>query len=190
MNLVLASSSPRRRELLASIGIIPDEILSPDVDETPLKDEAIRSYVKRIALLKARTIHSLVSDSYVLSADTAVYARHKIILKASTAEEAFDLLKKLSGRRHNVLTGVCAISPEGREACRVATTKITFKRLSDTEIKKYIAAGEWQGKAGAYSIQNRAAAFVKNINGSYSNVVGLPLYETDCLLKGLGYHGN
>lgn len=189
MKLILASSSPRRKELLISAGLTPDQILSPDVDETPLKGEKIRDYVKRIAILKARAVHSQISDAFVLAADTSVEFGRRILLKAKDKEEATQMLQWYSGRRHRVYTAVCALCPEGKEACRVVVTRISFKRLSDEEIKIYLESNEWEGKAGGYSIQGKAAKFVKFISGSYTNIVGLPLYETDCLLKGLGYRG-
>ncbi len=189
IRFVLASSSPRRRELLASIGLIPDQIMSPEVDESPLKGEGIREYVKRIALLKARTVHSQIPQAYVLAADTSVERGRRILLKANNKEEARQMLKHHSGRRHRVYTGVCVLSPEGKEACRVVSTRISFKRVTEEEIENYLVTREWEGKAGGYSIQGQAAKFVKFISGSYTNVVGLPLYETDCLLKGLGFCG-
>ena len=189
MKLILASSSPRRTELLASIGLIPDKILSPNVNETPLKGEKIREYVRRIAIFKARAIHSQISDAYVLAADTAVEIGGKIVLKAQNKEEAYSIMNRLSGRRHRVYTGVCIISPEGKEACRIVLTRLSLKRLGAEELEEYLASGEWEGKAGAYSIQGRGAKFVKFISGSYTNVMGLPLYETDGLLKGLGFRG-
>ena len=189
MKFILASSSPRRQELLASIGMLPDQILSPDVDETPLKNEGIREYVKRIAILKARTVHGQVSEAYVLAADTSVECGRRILLKATDKEDARKMLKGYSGRRHKVYTGVCVLSPEGKEASRVLVTRISFKRLSDEEIEDYVTSGEWEGKAGGYSIQGKAAKFVKFMSGSYTSVMGLPLYETDCLLKGLGFRG-
>jgi septum formation protein len=189
MKFILASSSPRRLELLASIGLNPDHIMSPEVDETPLKGEGIRAYVKRIALLKAQAVHSQLPDAYVLAADTSVEMGRRILLKAENKEDARQMLKRYSGRRHKVYTAVCVISPTGKEVCRVLVTRISFKRLTEDEIEDYIASGEWEGKAGGYAIQGKAAKFIKFISGSYTNVVGLPLYETDCLLKGLGYRG-
>ncbi len=189
MKLILASSSPRRRELLSSIGLIPDKIISPAVDESPLKEEGIREYVKRIARLKAGVIHVQFPQAYVLAADTAVGLGRHILLKAENKEEARDMLRRYSGRRHKVYTGVCVLSPEGKEACRIVSTRISFKRLTEEEMDAYLDSSEWEGKAGGYSIQGRAAKFVKSISGSYPNVVGLPLYETDCLLKGLGFRG-
>jgi septum formation protein len=189
MKLILASSSPRRLELLTSIGLIPSKVISPDVDETPLKKEDPREYVKRIAQKKAHAVHSQCSDAYVLAADTILEMGRKIILKAQDREEARLILKNLSGRRHRIYTGVCILSPEGKEACRIVLTRISFKRFTDQELDEYVASNEWEGKAGAYAIQGMASKFVKFISGSYSNVVGLPLYETDCLLKGLGFRG-
>jgi septum formation protein len=189
MKFILASSSPRRRELLASIGLTPDHILSPDVNETPLKGEKIREYIKRIAILKARAVHSQISDAYVIAADTAVEMGGKILLKADDQAEAKAILSRLSGRRHKVYTAVCGLSPQGKEACRIVLTRLTLKRLGNEELEDYLLSGEWRGKAGAFSIQGIGAKWVKFISGSYTNVVGLPLYETDCLLKGLGFRG-
>lgn len=187
MKLILASSSPRRVELLASIGIIPDQILSPAVDESPLKRESVSHYVERIARLKAQVIHKQTPDAYVLAADTAVELGGKTILKPKDQEEAHTILMHLSGRRHRVHTGVCVISPKGEEACRTVLTRLSLKRFSEEELKDYLDSKEWEGKAGAFSIQGKSAKFVKFISGSYSNVVGLPLYETDVLLRGLGF---
>lgn len=189
MQLILASSSPRRLELLASMGVTPDQILSPDVDESCIKGELVRDYVKRIAHLKARAIHNQFPEAYVLAADTAVETGRKVVLKAETSDDAKRILNQLSGRRHRVYTGVCVLSPQNKEASRVVITRLSFKRLSQEEIEDYLASGEWEGKAGAYGIQGRAGKFVKFISGSYTNVVGLPLYETDSLLKGLGFRG-
>lgn len=189
MKFILASSSPRRRELLESIGLIPDQILSPDVDETPLKGEEIRPYVKRIAILKARAVHSQFPQAYVLAADTSVSLGRRILAKPEDIEDARRMLESHSGRRHKVYTAVCALSPEGKEVCRVLITRISMKRLTEEEIEDYLNSQEWEGRAGGYSIQGKAAKFVKFISGSYTNVVGLPLYETDCILKGLGYRG-
>lgn len=189
MKLILASSSPRRLELLASIGIVPAQILTPDVDETPLKQEKVRPYVERIARLKAQAVHTQVSDAYVLAADTVVELGGKIVLKANTEEDARGILTRLSGRRHRVYTSVCVVSPQGKEAYCTVLTRLTLKRLSAEELEDFLASKEWVGKAGAFSIQGRGAKFVKFISGSYPNVVGLPLYETDSLLKGLGFRG-
>ena len=187
MKLVLASSSPRRSELLAGIGIIPDEIIAPDVDETPRKGEVPWEYSGRIARLKAHTVHQMTKDAYVLAADTIVERNRKIILKAENETEARQILEGHSGRRHRVFTSVCVISPAGKEACRTVKTRLSFKRLTPTEIEEYVALREWEGKAGAYDIRGMASKFVKFMSGSQTNVIGLPLYETDCLLKGLGF---
>jgi len=189
MKLILASSSPRRLDLLASIGIEPNEVLSPEIDESPLRHESIASYVHRIARLKAQAVHRQAPDAYILAADTAVELGGKIILKAQTLDEARAMLKRLSGRRHRVYTSVCVISPQGKEACRTVLTRLSLKRLSKEEVDEYLSSGAWEGKAGAFSIQGKSGKFVKFLSGSYTNVVGLPLYETDTLLKGLGFHG-
>lgn len=186
MKLILASSSPRRIELLASIGLLPDHIIGADIDETPLKGELIRVYVQRIATLKARVVHAQHSDSFVLAADTAVEMGRSIMGKATDRHEARQFLKRLSGRRHRVYSGVHLISPQGKEISRVVITRISFKTLTEKEIEDYLDSKEWEGKAAAYGIQGKAAPFVKFISGSYTNVVGLPLYETLCMLKGLG----
>jgi septum formation protein len=189
MKLILASSSPRRLELLGSIGIVPSQVLSPDIDETPLKHEDVHPYVKRIALLKAQEVHRQFPEAYVLAADTIVEMGGKIVLKAKDQEDARSILKRLSGRRHRVYTSVCVISPDGKEAQKTVITRVSLKRLSQEELEDFIESKEWEGKAGAFSIQGRGAKFVKFLSGSYTNVVGLPLYETDLLLKGLGFRG-
>ena len=187
MKLILASSSPRRRELLTSIGMTPDQIMSPDVDESPLKGEGVREYVKRIAILKARAVHGQVSDAYVVAADTVVEMGGKIVLKAKDREDALSIIHRLSGRRHKVYTGVCVLSPQEKEACKIVLTRLTLKRLTTQEIEDYLHSKEWEDKAGAFSIQGRGGKFVKFLSGSYTNVLGLHLYETDCLLKGVGF---
>ena len=187
--LILASSSPRRKELLGSLGIIPKKIISPVVDETPLKGERVLDFIKRIALRKAQEVHTQVPEAFVLAGDTVVVMGGKIIGKPKDRKEAFKVLSQLSGRRHRVYTGICALSPKGKLAYRYVITTISFKRLQEQEIKDYLDSGEWEGRAGAYSIQGKAGKFVKFLSGSYSNVVELPLYETDCLLKGLGFSG-
>ncbi len=189
MKLILASSSPRRKELLNSIGLEPDQIISPDVDETPIKNEKIQKYVERISIDKAREVHRQVADAFVLAADTAVALGRRTLLKPTDKNDAYKMLKAHSGRRHRVYTGVCVISPNGKEVSSVTQTRILMKRLEESEIEEYLASNEWEGKAGGYSIQGLAAKYVKSITGSYSNVVGLPLYETSSLLKGLGYRG-
>jgi septum formation protein len=182
---VLASASPRRRELLAQAGIVPDRIVSTDVDETPEPGELPRALALRLASLKLRVART--PGAYTLSADTVVSVGRRIIGKPADAAEARRFLTLLSGRNHRVTTAVAAAAPSGAEAMRAVETRVAMKRLSEMEIADYIESGEWEGKAGGYAIQGRAGAFVTGIIGSYTAVVGLPLYETTCLLHGLGY---
>jgi septum formation protein len=184
MWLILGSASPRRLELLAQIAIVPDEIRPADIDETPLKDELPRAYVRRLAMAKAAAI-SAIADDVVLCADTTVAVGRRILEKPADVVEAERFLTLLSGRRHQVITGI-AVKSGARIASRDVVTVVRFKRLSRAEIVAYLDSGEWQGKAGGYAIQGRAAAFIPSINGSYSNVVGLPLAETAALLAGAG----
>lgn len=183
--LVLASASPRRLDLLRQIGLEPDEILSPDIDETPSAGETPRLLANRLALEKARAAQA--SGAFVVAADTVVAVGRRVLPKAETEREARDCLALLSGRAHKVLTGVAVIGPDGRAAQKLSETRLHFKRLTRAEIDAYIHSGEWHGKAGGYAVQGRAAAFVIALQGSYSGVVGLPLYETSCLLEGLGF---
>lgn len=183
MKLVLGSGSPRRLELLAQIGVVPDEVRPADIDETPLKNELPRVYAKRLAQEKAVAI---ASDELVLTADTVVAAGRRIMGKPDTPEQAEAFLRLLSGRRHRVITGV-ALKLNDKLWTRQVETVVQFKRLSDIEIDAYIQSGEWDGKAGGYAIQGRAAAFIPKINGSYTNVVGLPLTEVANMLVGAGY---
>lgn len=187
MKFILASSSPRRKDLLASLDITPDQIISPDVDETPLKGENPRDYVKRIAGLKAQAVHAQVKEAYVLAADTILEKNRKIILKPENKDEARRMLLSYSGKRHRALTGVCVMAPDGRTSCSVVTTRLSFKRLMPQEVESYLLSGEWEGKAGAYDIRGKAAKFIKFLSGSYTNVIGLPLYETEALIRGLGF---
>ncbi|MFC3675291.1 Maf family protein [Ferrovibrio xuzhouensis] len=187
MPLVLASASPRRRDLLAQIGVTPAEILPADLDETPRKDELPRQLAARLAADKAAAVAALRPDALVLAADTVVALGRRILPKAEDAAAVRRCLALLSGRRHRVLTGLVLQHPDGRRQSRVAETVVRFKRLSEAEIAGYVTGGEGIGKAGGYAIQGRAAAFVPWIGGSYSNVVGLPLAETAQLLGGFGY---
>ena len=192
VRLILASASPRRLALLRQIGIEPDEVRASDVDETPGRTELPRDLARRLALAKAQVSRdepasSSEGGSFVLAADTVVAAGRRVLPKAETEEEARRCLGLLSGRAHRVYTGIALIGPGGRVRERLVETKVKFKRLSDREIGAYIASGEWQGKAGGYAVQGLAGAFVLGIIGSYSAVVGLPLYETICLLEGEGY---
>ena len=185
--LVLASASPRRRELLAQLGIVPDVVDPPDIDETPLPGELPAEHARRLALAKAAAVAPRHSQAYILAADTVVACGHRILPKADTRVTAESCLKLLSGRRHRVIGGLCVIAPNGKRAVRIVNSQVVFKRLSADERAAYLASDEWQGKAGGYAIQGRAAGFIAWISGSYSNVVGLPLYEAHALLAGLGY---
>ncbi len=183
--LVLASASPRRLALLAQIGVIPDRVMAPDIDETPLRAELPRLYAQRLARAKAQAVAA--PGSFVLAADTVVAAGRRILPKAETEATASACLALLSGRRHQVLTAVVLCAPDGRRAERVADSVVTFARLTETQVAAYLASGEWQGKAGGYAIQGLAASFIRFLSGSHSNVVGLPLFETAQMLRGFGW---
>jgi septum formation protein len=185
--LVLASASPRRLDLLAQVGVAPDRVDPADIDETPLRDETPRRHALRLAVEKARAVAPRSPGAIVLAADTVVAVGRRILPKAETPEQAAYCLKLLSGRNHMVLTGVAAIAPDGREASRLVETRVQFKHLSDQEQADYLAGGEWNGKAGGYGVQGVAGGFIIDLHGSYTSVVGLPLYETLNLLTGLGY---
>ncbi len=185
--LVLASASPRRLDLLRQVGIEPDLIEPAHIDESELKGETPRRLAVRLAKAKAVSVAQRQPNAFVLSADTVVAVGRRVLPKAETEVQARDCLALLSGRGHRVYTGLCVIAPDGRIAERLVETRLTFKRLSAFEIETYIAGGEWHGKAGGYGIQGRAGGFVLELQGSYPSVVGLPLYETQCLLEGLGY---
>lgn len=184
--LILASASPRRQELLGRIGIRPDLIKPADIDETPLKNETPRAYALRVAVDKAREIASIHPNDFVLSADTVVSVGRRILPKAETIEDVSLCLELLSGRNHDVTTAIALIK-NGKLAKRIVATKIKFKLLSKAEIDEYVSSNEWHGKAGGYGIQGMAGAFCKHLNGSWESVMGLPLYETKCLLDGMGY---
>ncbi len=186
-SLILASASPRRLELLARIGIVPDCVETAEVDETQKKRELPADLVLRLAELKARDVAGRNPGALVLGADTVVACGRRILPKAGDEAEARRFLELLSGRRHRVYGGVSVVDAKGKAHSRLVVTAVAFKRLEAQEIDAYVAGGEWRGKAGAYAIQGRAGAFVRKINGSYSNVVGLSLFETVSLLKGLGY---
>lgn len=186
--LVLASASPRRLDLLRQIGVTPDTVAPTDIDETPLKDERPRQLALRLAVQKGEAACSNnAAGLYILSADTVVGVGRRILPKAETEAEARACLKLMSGRQHDVLTGIAVFAPDGRRASRLVASRVAFKRLSHDETEGYIQSGEWKGKAGGYAIQGRAGALITEISGSYSSIVGLPLYETACLLEGLGY---
>jgi septum formation protein len=187
--LVLASASPRRLQLLAQAGLVPDRVVPADIDETPLRNEQPRDLARRLARSKAvhAASNALAAGTFCLAADTVVAVGRRILPKAETIEEARHCLALLSGRGHRVYTAVCLITPAGKQRERLVETRLGFKRLSDAEIGAYLASGEWRGKAGGYAIQGLAGAFALQIVGSYTSVVGLPLYETLCLLEGEGF---
>ena len=181
--LVLASASPRRLELLAQIGVVPDRVVSPDIDENPLPDEVPRHHALRLAREKAAAITA--PGCHVLAADTVVAVGRRILPKTDIAADARRCLKLLSGRRHRVMTAVVLRAPGGGSGERLVQSVVGFARLSERQVADYLAGDEWRGKAGGYAIQGRAAAFIRFLSGSYSNVVGLPLFETAQLLRGL-----
>ncbi|HEY3910562.1 MAG TPA: nucleoside triphosphate pyrophosphatase [Stellaceae bacterium] len=185
--LVLASASPRRIELLRQIGIVPDRIDPAAIDETPHRDEEPAAHALRLAEEKLHAVLQHHPGAYILAADTVVACGRRILPKPEDEAAARRCLELLSGRRHRVHSGIALASPEGRLALRRVDSRVGFKRLSLDEIAAYLATGEWRGKAGGYAIQGRAAAFVRFVSGSYSNVVGLPLFETAQLLAGRGY---
>ena len=185
--LVLASASPRRLELLAQIGITPDHVEPAEIDETPLPRELPGPHVMRLARAKAEAVRARHPDAFILAADTVVACGRRILGKPEDEAAARAFLTLLSGRRHRIYGGVVVIDPAGKIAARRVMSQVAFKRLSDSELAAYLMTGEWRGKAGGYAIQGRAAIFVSWMAGSYSNVVGLPLFETAQLLVGLGY---
>jgi septum formation protein len=190
--LVLASASPRRLALLQQIGFEPDALLPADIDEIPHKGESPRSLAVRLAVEKAeaaaKVMHTRpeLAGAYLIAADTVVSVGRRILPKCELAEEADQCLRLLSGRAHRVHTGLCLITPKGARRQKIVESRLRFKRLSGQEIAAYLASREWKGKAGGYAIQGRAGAFVIKLVGSYSSVVGLPLYETAALLNGEG----
>ncbi|WP_353859918.1 Maf family protein [Azospirillum formosense] len=190
--LVLASASPRRLDLLRQIGVVPDAVDPADIDESPLPRELPPQHALRLAGEKAAAVAARHPGAFVLAADTVVACGRRILPKAEEEKQARACLSLLSGRRHRVFGGVVLLSParDGdalRRSDRLVRTDVTFKALSHEETESYIACGEWQGKAGGYAIQGRAAAHVRWIGGSYSNVVGLPLFEVAALLRGAGF---
>lgn len=189
-NLILASASPRRVDLLAQIGVTPDQILPAEIDETPLKGESPRQLAQRLAVDKAQAVAAQCPDAYILAADTVVACGRRVLGKAGDEKEAQAFLNLLAGRRHKVWGGICVIAPDGAVHSKTVSTSVGFKRLTAGEVTAYLACEEWRGKAGAYAVQGRAAGFINGINGSYSNVVGLSLFETVQLLRGLGYSVN
>ncbi|HTB46011.1 MAG TPA: Maf family nucleotide pyrophosphatase [Acetobacteraceae bacterium] len=183
--LVLASASPRRLALLAQIGLTPDRVVPTDIDETPLPRELPRAHAARLARAKAAAVEA--PDCFVLAADTVVGAGRRILPKAETEAQAHECLMVLSGRRHRVTTSVVLRAPDGRCTERLVESVVTFARLTPTQVRTYLDGSEWRGKAGGYAIQGQAASFIRFLSGSYSNVVGLPLFETAQLLRGYGW---
>lgn len=186
-NLVLASSSPRRRDLLAQIGVVPARVQSPDIDETPHKGEQPRVYAERMAVEKAQAVPRAEGE-IVLAGDTTVAAGRRILGQAQSPEDVARFLELLSGRRHRVISAIALIDSSGTLRSRVVTSQVRFKRLSPQEIADYAACGEGIGKAAGYAIQGHAAGLIDWMQGSYTGVVGLPLFETRALLKAAGMH--
>ena len=185
MRLILGSGSPRRKELLAGLGIVPDLILPPDIDETPRKGELPRPYALRLAQEKAMAV-AADPDDVVLCADTTVALGRRILGKPGNAGEAAEFLTALGGRRHQVITGI-AVRRGDRMLSRDSVSMVKMKRLSDAELNAYLASGEWQGKAGGYGIQGLAGALIPWISGSFTGIMGLPVAETAALLTAIGY---
>jgi septum formation protein len=191
--LVLASGSPRRLSLLNQAGIEPDALQPVEIDEVPVKGELPRALANRLAKEKAQAALSSVKidedlrGSYILAADTVVAVGRRVLPKAEMLDEAAQCLRLLSGRNHRVYTGICVVTPKEAFRSRLIETRVRFKRLSTQDLEAYLASGEWRGKAGGYAIQGLAGTFVVKLVGSYTNVVGLPLYETMSLLGGEGY---
>lgn len=185
--LILASSSPRRVELLEQIGIVPDDIIAADIDETPLKRELPQNICVRLAREKAIKIAGQNPGAIVLGADSVVACGRRVVDKALTEDAARAALTLLSGRRHKVYGGLCVVDASGKARTRLCETVVSFRRLTPQEIKDYIEKRDWEGKAGGYAIQGTAATFVKFIFGSYSNIIGLSVYDTAAMLKHAGY---
>ena len=187
MKLILGSASPRRIELLAKLNINPSEIISTDIDEAIKKNELPLNYCKRIAHEKLQHFHNMHKDSIILTADTIAYTGRTLIDKTEDKNIAFKNLSQLSGKRHRVSTSFCIRNLEGRIFKKTVTTVVSFKVLSDKDIENYLKTNDWRGVAGSYKIQGIAESFIKSINGSYSNVVGLPLFEVNNLFVSAGY---
>ena len=185
--LILASASPRRLDLLAQIGIVPDEVRPADINEDPIAGELPKGHALRLVREKAIKVASENTDAIILAADTVVGVGRRILPKTETVDEARKCLELMSGRGHRVFTGIAAIKANGELTSRVVETRLKMKRLSEADLKQYLDSGEWQGKAGGYGIQGLAGAYISSLIGSYTNVVGLPLFETRNLLTGAGY---
>ncbi|HRF07557.1 MAG TPA: Maf-like protein [Xanthobacteraceae bacterium] len=191
--IVLASGSPRRLSLLGQIGLEPDALMPAEVDETPERGELPRTLAQRLAREKAEKVRGAVRDdeklkaAYIVGADTVVAVGRRILPKPDLVEEAAACLRLLSGRTHRVYTGICIVTPKNAVKARLVETRVRFKRLSSLDIDSYLDSGEWRGKAGGYAIQGLAGSFVVKLVGSYTNVVGMPLYETAAMLGGDGF---
>jgi septum formation protein len=185
--LILASASPRRLDLLRQAGVEPDLVDPAEIDETPLNGETPDKHALRLGIEKARTVAARHPGTFVLAADTVVCCGRRILPKAEDEATAMRCLELVSGRRHRVLGGIALIAPDGRLASRLVESAVAFKRLSKDEILTYLDSGEWHGKAGGYAIQGRAASYIRFMSGSYSNVVGLSLYDVHQLLTGCGW---
>ncbi len=185
--LVLASASPRRLDLLAQIGLKPDLVDPADLDESPRKAELPAIYARRIAMAKLDAVAGRHPDAFVIAADTVVAVGRRILPKAETEAEARACLELMSGRRHRVMTALALAAPNGKQSFRLVTSIVLFKRLTRPEIAMYLACGEWQGKAGGYALQGRAAALIRWMSGSPSGIVGLPLHDVAAMLAGQGF---
>lgn len=181
---ILASGSPNRRALLEEVRLFPEEIVSPQIDENPLENETPTRYVKRIAIEKAQEVAKMYPNRCIVAADTVLAVGHRIIRKAFSEKEARQNLLLLSGRRHRVLTGLCIITPDGKIISKINTSIVILKKLDETDIQIILNSQEWKDVAG-YKIEGVLLAFVKQIIGSYSGIVGLPIYETSCILRGI-----
>ena len=185
--LILASQSPRRKHLLADAGIFADHVIAADIDETPIKNERPADYVLRMAHQKADAVANRLGGQFVLSADTAVICGQRILPKAETAEEARRCLQLLSGRSHRVYGGICLYLPDGVWRTKLSVSRVKFRPLGIADKHAYLQSGEWRGKAGGYAIQGRAGLYVRQITGSYSNIVGLDMQKVAGLLLGAGF---
>ena len=185
--LILASQSPRRRHLLAEAGISADHVIAADIDETVMKNEQPADYVLRMAQQKGDAVARRLGGQFVLSADTAVICGQRILPKAETAEEGRRCLQLLSGRSHRVYGGICLYLPDGGWRIKLSVSRVKFRPLSPADMHAYLQSGEWQGKAGGYAIQGRAGLYVRQIIGSYSNIVGLDMHKVAGLLLGAGF---
>lgn len=189
-HIILASASPRRLELLKQINIIPNQVIAADIDETQLKGEKPKDLALRLSKGKAQAVSADNSNTFILGADTVVACGQQVLGKPENEDQARQYIQKLSGRRHQVHGGITLVTPDGRELTRHCVTMVQFKPLTSQEIDEYINTNEWEGKAGGYAIQGYAGAFVKYMTGSYSNVVGLSLYDTMKMIKSAGLNTN